>query len=244
MMASVLCIDSGNTRIKWGLAIAGGWLAGGSISHAEIDQLPAALSRYPMTTRVLLANVAGPAAAVAIGAALAAAWGTAVAIDEVRAEAACAGVRNGYREPARLGVDRWCALIGARAQVSGAALVVMAGTATTVDTLMADGLFRGGLILPGIELMRCSLARDTAGLPFADGIHRAWPQCTDDAIVTGILEAQAGAIERAWRRLGDANAPCLLSGGAADRFVGLLDLPVRAVTDLPLEGLRVLAGEI
>lgn len=243
MMASVLCIDSGNTRLKWGLANAGDWLARGSVSHGEIGQLPAVLARYPTPTRVLLANVAGPAAAALIHAALAAAWGVLVAVDEVRTEAACAGVRNGYLEPARLGVDRWCALIGARAQVGGAALVVMAGTATTVDTLMADGLFRGGLILPGIELMRRSLARDTAGLPFADGLHRPWPQCTEDAIVSGILEAQAGAIERAWRRLGDANATCLLSGGAADRLVGLLDLPVKAVADLPLEGLRVLAGE-
>lgn len=243
-MRPVLCIDSGNTRIKWGLTDGKGWLARGALVQAELDGLAAALSSYPLAARALIANVAGAQVATAIHSALAPLLMAPDSVVEVRAEAARAGVRNGYREPGRLGVDRWCALIGARAQVSGAALVVMVGTATTVDTLAADGLFRGGLILPGIELMRHSLARDTAGLPFADGQHQLWPQCTDDAIVSGILEAQAGAVERAWRRLDDAAAPCLLSGGAARRLSGLLDLPVRSVEDLPLEGLRMLSGEI
>lgn len=244
MMQRVLCIDSGNSRIKWGLAYGNCWLARGALAHDAAAELAPALREHPMATRVLIANVAGAQALVAIHAALTGMTLAPDSIVDVRAEAMRAGVRNGYREPSRLGVDRWCALIGARAQVSGAALVVMAGTATTVDTLTADGLFRGGLILPGIELMRRSLARDTAGLPFAEGQHQPWPQCTDDAIVSGILEAQAGAIERAWHRLDNPAAPCLLSGGAAGRLAGLLDLPVKAVEDLPLDGLRVLAGEI
>lgn len=243
-MAPVLCIDSGNSRIKWGLATGDGWLARGALAHDAVAQLAQALQDHPVPARVLIANVAGAQALAAIHVALAELTLAPDSVIEVRAEAMRAGVRNGYREPGRLGVDRWCALIAARAQVSGPALVVMVGTATTVDTLAADGLFRGGLILPGIDLMRRSLARDTAGLPFADGRHQPWPQCTDDAIVTGILEAQAGAIERAWRRLDDPAAPCLLSGGAAGRLAGLLDLPVLAVEDLPLEGLRVQAGEI
>lgn len=243
-MRPVLCIDSGNTRIKWGLTDGKGWLARGALVQAELDGLAAVLSSYPLAARALIANVAGAQVAAAMRSALASLLMAPDSVIEVRAEAVRAGVRNGYREPGRLGVDRWCALIGARSQVSGAALVVMAGTATTVDTLSADGLFRGGLILPGIELMRRSLARDTAGLPFAEGQHQPWPQCTDDAIVSGILEAQAGAIERAWRQLDDVAAPCLLSGGAAGRLSGLLDLPVRLIEDLPLEGLRVLAGEI
>lgn len=242
-MPTVLCVDSGNSRIKWGLSDGDGWLARGAVAHAEVGQLASRLAAYPPPARALLANVAGGAAAAAIRSVLQGLVAVPADIVEVRADAARAGVRNGYREPCRLGVDRWCALIGARAIVSGAALVVMAGTATTVDTLTADGLFRGGLILPGIDLMRRALARDTAGLPFAEGQHQPWPQCTDDAIVSGILEAQAGAIERAWRRLADVEAACLLSGGAADALAGLLAVPVQRVEDLPLEGLRVLAGE-
>lgn len=247
-MLAVLCIDSGNSRIKWGLCSGGGWLTRGALAHVEVGRLgievAGLLPDGLQLTRVLLANVAGPVAAAAITDSLVAGLPGAPAVEVVHALAAAGGVRNGYREPERLGVDRWCALIGARRLTPGPALVVMAGTATTVDSLTADGLFRGGLILPGIELMRRSLARDTAGLPFAQGQHQAWPQCTDDAIVTGILEAQAGAIERAWHRLGDALAPCLLSGGAVESLMPLLNvMPLLRVDDLPLEGLRILSEE-
>ena len=156
--------------------------------------------------------------------------------------AAAGGVVNLYKEPARLGVDRWCALIGARSLVSGPCLVVMAGTATTIDTLDGEGRFCGGLILPGLELMRRSLARDTAALPLAAGRHAPWPRCTDDAITSGCLEAQAGAIERAFARL-PGNASCLLSGGAAGAIAEHLGVPHRQVGNLVLDGLLELAGE-
>ena len=140
-MAHVLCIDSGNSRIKWGLATGNGWLARGALAHDAVAQLAPALREHPVAVRVLIANVAGMQALAAIHAALAEMTLATDSVIEVRAEAMRAGVRNGYRDPGRLGVDRWCALIGARAQVAGPALVVMVGTATTVDTLTAEGCF-------------------------------------------------------------------------------------------------------
>ena len=83
----------------------------------------------------------------------------------------------------------------------------------------------------------------SAGLPLAQGLYVAQPTCTDDAIVSGCLEAQAGAIERAWRRLGDPAAPCLLSGGAAAAIAPALTIPWQGVDNLVLEGLATLAGE-
>ena len=88
-------------------------------------------------------------------------------------EAQC-GVKNGYRNPAQLGSDRWAALIGARA-LHGArpVLVVCCGTATTIDLLTAQGQFAGGCILPGVGTMLRSLHEKTAALPDADGrVHR------------------------------------------------------------------------
>ncbi len=122
---------------------------------------------------------------------------------------------------------------------------MLAGTATTIDFLDANGVFRGGLILPGLALMRHSLASGTAGLPLAQGTHHPLPLDTDDAIVSGALEATAGAIERMARHLsadvhGDAAAQqlsCLLSGGAAGALLPHLDLPTRHIEHLVLEGL-------
>lgn len=236
----ILCLDSGNTRLKWGLHDGSRWLEQGAAGHDDAAALPALTQRWPRPAQVLLANVAGPAAVARIVAGLGA-W--APALREVRSEAQRAGVTNLYRHPERLGVDRWCALIGARARTSDACLVVMAGTATTIDTLDADGNFLGGMILPGGDLMRRSLAADTAALPFADGRHADYPRGTDDAIVTGCIEAQVGAIERAWQRLGNIDKVCLLSGGNAASLAPHLGIRWRAVANLPLEGLLRLALE-
>lgn len=236
----IVCLDSGNSRIKWGVHDGQRWLAQGAVAQADVAQLAVLTGDWPPPAKVLLANVAGPEAARRITDQLAA-WQPVFC--EVKAEAQRGGVSNLYKNPGQLGVDRWCALIGARAQVSAACLVVMAGTATTIDTLDAQGRFLGGLILPGLDLMRRALARDTAALPFADGQYAAQPRCTDDAIVSGAIEAQAGAIERAFARLAAPDAGCLLSGGNAARLAQYLNIPCLVLENLPLEGLRQLAVE-
>lgn len=230
----IVCIDSGNTRIKWGVRDANAWLAQGALTHAEVAGLGSLLSAWAPTS-VWLSNVAGPHALAGIQQALMP-WQA--LIREVKALASGQGVHNGYENPSQLGVDRWCALIGARSISNAACLVVMAGTATTIDTLDAGGRFRGGLILPGLDLMRRALARDTAALPLASGDHEAYPRNTDDAIISGCLEAQLGAIERAFMRIAGApDSLCLLSGGAAQMLAPQLNIPHRLIDNLVLEGL-------
>lgn len=236
----ILCIDSGNSRIKWGLHDGSTWLAQGAVAQGEAAQLAALRDKWPLPEKIMLANVAGDTASREIAAALA---GIAVPVQEVKASPVAGGVLNRYLEPERLGVDRWCALIGARALSERACIVVMAGTATTIDTLDSAGNFLGGMILPGFELMRRSLARDTAALPFADGQYVDHPCRTEDAIVSGCLEAQAGAIERAWHRLRAENPLCIMSGGNAEIVGNQLVIPYRVAHNLPLEGLKRLASQ-
>lgn len=236
----IVCLDSGNTRIKWGAHDGERWLAQGAVDHAAGGELAALTAAWPQPAKVLLANVAGSEAAARIREQLAP-WQA--VFREVRAEAKRGGVSNRYQNPAQLGVDRWCALIGARSLTRAPCVVVMAGTATTIDSLDADGNFLGGLILPGSALMRRALARDTAGLPLAAGQYADYPRCTDDAIVSGAIEAQAGAIERAFRRLADRSAQCLISGGDARILADRLSIPHALTPNLPLEGLKVLGGD-
>jgi type III pantothenate kinase len=133
---------------------------------------------------------------------------------------------NRYRDPAQLGADRWHAMLGARSLHPARELVVVhAGTATTIDCVSADGAFVGGAILPGSELMLEALARRTARLPHARGAAVAFPDNTDDAIVTGIADAQAGAVERIAARFAHqqgAAVTVLLGGGAAAALHGRL----------------------
>ncbi|MBS1191072.1 MAG: type pantothenate kinase [Rhodocyclaceae bacterium] len=237
----ILCIDSGNTRIKWGLRDGERWLSEGALLQAEIGELGERLKELPAPDRIMVANVAGAKAAAAINKAFS---GWLRRLRFVQSAAEGGGVVNGYGEPASLGVDRWCALVGARQRVDTDCLVVGAGTATTIDALSADGHFLGGLILPGFDLMRQSLARHTAGLPLARGRHEAFPRCTDDAIFSGCLEAQVGAIGRAFARIAaHPGALCLLFGGAAPLLAQHLDLPFRQADTLVLDGLFHLAGD-
>jgi type III pantothenate kinase len=159
------------------------------------------------------------------------------------AEAERCGVKNRYEKPDALGPDRWAALIAARSIHNGASLVVNAGTATTVDMLADDGTFLGGLILPGVELMRFVLHEHTGRLPIQEGAHRDMPRNTIDAIETGCRHAQAGAVERIYRVFRDiAPAPlCIVAGGAGRILVDQLSMPRRYVENLVLDGLARIA---
>nr|WP_286206676.1 type III pantothenate kinase [Thauera linaloolentis] len=235
-----MLIDAGNTRIKWQLqAAASGRIdAEGAVAHEDIAALSHLGQAAASPLRVVGSNVAGAVTAARISTALGVEH-----IEWLRPGAQACGVRNLYADPGQLGADRWAALIGARDLHPGACLVVMAGTATTVDLLSAAGEFLGGLILPGVELMQQSLAAGTAQLPLATGRFTPQPRNTVDAIRSGCLQAQAGAIERMFRQVaGQPDALCLLGGGAADAFADLLGIPLRRFENLVLHGLAVAAA--
>ncbi|MFC5299887.1 type III pantothenate kinase [Azospira restricta] len=231
---TIVAIDAGNTRIKWGVRDGGQWLANGALPTADAAALVAVAAGWPRGARIVLCNVAGDAARDAIFGALPAGADLRLFV----ASAECCGVSNGYARPEQLGADRWAALLGARGRCADACLVVCAGTATTIDVLAADGRFRGGVILPGFDLMRASLARNTAQLPFAEGHFRPAPTNTMDAIVSGCLAAQLGAIERMFAAIaGEPGARCLLTGGAAPRLIHDLNIPAEVAENLVLDGL-------
>ncbi len=236
----IACLDSGNSRIKWGVHDGTRWLVQGAVAQADVAGLACLPADWPAVERVMFANVAGPAAGQRIRQQLGA-W-QALLVEAAARRQQC-GVSNLYDCPERLGVDRWCALIGARHLQAGPAVVIMAGTATTIDALDGEGRFLGGLILPGVGLMLDSLAAGTAALPYADGHYADFPRCTADAIVSGVIDAQLGAIERAYRRLGEADACCVVSGGYAEKLAAHLALPHRVVPNLPLEGLLQMARQ-
>ncbi|HEY6240745.1 MAG TPA: type III pantothenate kinase [Burkholderiales bacterium] len=229
----ILAIDCGNSRVKWGLHQDGGWRGIGTVPVAELARAQKRWMRIVATDKVVIANVAGPSMRRRLEGFFAR---RSVAPIWVVAKRRECGVTNGYVKPEQLGVDRWAALIGAWSILRAPCLVVTAGTATTVDVLRGDGTFAGGAILPGLDLMKRSLADNTAGLPLAKGRFSNEPRNTADAIETGCLLAQAGAIERAFATM-EHGAVCVLAGGAASRIARHLGVPLRLVDNLVLEGL-------
>lgn len=228
----MLTLDCGNTRLKWGVFEGGRLAESGALGLVELGSLAQRLPR-PLPHRVVVSNVAGARAAVEIRAAV---EGRGRLVQWVKSQRMQCRVTSLYAD-GQLGADRWAALIGARHLQAGPCLVVMAGTATTVDVLDGDGIFQGGLILPGLQLMRDSLTRNTAQLREIEGTFAPLPRSTADAIASGCISAQLGAIERMHRLLGVAEAPCLLSGGAAPSLAEHLRLPTRLEPHLVLHGL-------
>jgi type III pantothenate kinase len=252
----LLLVDAGNTRIKWalmqsarvGVAELGHWAGYGSVRREDVCQMADALKGVDIS-RMVISNVAGPEMRAALERMALRALGIKpVPLTWFVSQAELAGVKNGYREPAQLGSDRFAALIGARALFPGVPLIVATcGTATTIDALDESGCFRGGMILPGLGLMAASLAQNTAQLPQVPQYNVGANPLADntlDAIASGCLSAQTGAIERALAahaallKQGPDKLQCIISGGAAAAIAPHLKNNVRQVENLVLVGLQ------
>jgi type III pantothenate kinase len=250
---SFLAVDIGNTRLKWALYAAptpgATLLRQGAAFLEAIDGLAEGPWReLPVPASMLGSVVAGEGVRRRTEAQLEL-WD--VEPRWVVSSAAACGVSNGYDHPSRLGVDRWVALIGARHRVlaRGAArpaLVVMVGTAVTVDALDTSGRFLGGLILPGFGLMLRALEMGTAGLKAPTGEAVDFPTNTSDALMSGGADAIAGAIERMYRKLlaRTGQEPALImTGGAAVKLASISDLPFESVETLIFDGLLQLQAK-
>lgn len=237
----IYLFDAGNTRIKWGLHDARGYVATGAVATGEAATLASVLAATPGAARGLASNVAGVEVEEALRRACES-RGTRLEVIASRPEQL--GVTSGYRDPAQLGTDRWAALIAAHRVGPGHKLVVNAGTALTIDALTADGRFLGGMIVPGPALMRRSLDRGTAGLRLTEGVFAEFPASTPDAITTGAIQACAGAVERmrdAMAGAGCAPSQVVLSGGSAPELAPHLPIAATIRENLVLDGLLLIA---
>jgi len=255
---SFLAIDIGNTRLKWALYASpqpgAALLAHGAVFLENIETLADGDWRHlPAPHSVLGCNVAGDAMRRRVEEQLEI-WE--VEPRWVVSSAFAGGVSNGYDVPGRLGVDRFVAQIGARWHVLNrfgakteaesaacAALVVMIGTAVTVDALDASGRFLGGLILPGHGIMLRALEGGTAGLRVPTGEVSEFPTNTSDALTSGGTYAITGAIERMHRHLEKrvGHRPLtLMTGGAGWKVSPTLEIPHELVESLIFDGMLAL----
>ncbi len=246
-----LLLDCGNTRLKW--AVSSGDVAVRAqthiVRHGVCDYVPVALSALCASLNGIglkalqFSSVVSAAREQALFAEL---QPLGLAPQRFIVGERFGTLMNAYRSIQTLGVDRWAAAIGAWGLFGRSCLIVSAGTATTIDVVQAspdrsEATYRGGLILPGVDLMQRALHAGTARLPRAEGRYRALPDVADnthDAITTGAIEATCGAIERMGQVL-PSDAAWLLTGGAAPQIAAVLGQRVTQIDDLVLEGLAL-----
>lgn len=229
--------DLGNSRLKWAPLHADGSLgAMQALAHDGHGFAPGWEARLPAACDAAwIASVAAPAVRAALVEVLAARCRR---VHVARTCAVFAGVRIAYAEPARLGVDRFLALLGAHARGAASSLVVGVGTALTVD-LLDGGQHLGGRIAPSPALMREALHARAPALPATGGTYVEFAGDTGDGLASGcegaalaLVAQSAGA---AAARLGRAPA-LLVHGGGAPALLPRLPGAVHAPA-LVLEGL-------
>ena len=249
---SFLAVDIGNTRLKWALYPSAEESAQPVASGAEflenIDKLAdGEWARLPAPDRMLGCCVAGDAIKRRVEEQMEELW--VVPAHWVVASAAEAGVINGYDHPTRLGSDRWVAMVGARHRMLATGperpmVIVMVGTAVTVEAVDAQGRFLGGFILPGHGIMLRALESGTAGLHVPTGEVREFPTNTSDALTSGGTFAIAGAIERMVQHVRNrcgAEPACYMTGGAGWKMAPHMSVPFELVESLIFDGLLVIA---
>lgn len=248
---TLLALDIGNTRLKWAQYASphpgAVLLAQGAEFLENIDKLAEGVwATLPQPAYILGSVVAGDAIKRRIEEQLEI-WD--VTPQWVVASDAEAGLTNGYDHPSRLGADRWVAMIGAyhRMLAQGEPrpmVVVMVGTAVTVEAISPDGRFLGGFILPGHGIMLRALESGTAGLHVPTGDVRPFPTNTSDALTSGGTFAIAGAVEcmvQHVRQHCGAEPMCVMTGGAGWKMAPSMTRAFELVDNLIFDGLLVIA---
>ncbi len=281
-----LLMDIGNQRVKWATTDDGATLgAGGEMDWAEGDANTKVKARRASPPRSPSPQSQPPASLAArLAAQIAhldrpsAVWGACVARAQIKQAVAHftrkawslrpvwisaaqqpAGLVNCYQSPATLGSDRWSALVAVSEMFPQQAVIVVdVGTAVTVDLLARGGVFRGGVIFPGIQSMQQALAAHTENIQ-AEHLAIAQaesttvnacinPAATDTraAIANGTLLAVAGGVNLAiaqQRALAQTECRVIATGGDAERLAPWLAGEVQIKPQLVLWGLAVLSRE-
>lgn len=248
----ILEMDAGNTRIKWRLREYDGkaWRKVAEDSVYAEQKVPSVfielgkqLEKLPMARveRLLVSTVRGEGFKNVFSSVMSEKWHLQPEYAAVTA-GAC-GVRNGYEEPSKLGVDRWLAVVAAYAQARAACCIVDAGTTITVDFVEQDGTHRGGFIVPGLHLMRDALATRSKALATALSAweHATAGNSTLTAVHNGILAMALGFLRDIHQQDMKAGRAVqwFLTGGDAVWLIPHLDWETRLVPDLVMDGLSL-----
>lgn len=241
-----LLIDMGNTRLKWAVTTAGQIIPGQSLLNTRInrDELIRLWKGAYRPRRIVVSCVSAGRLLELVQSVARELW-LDVDIILVKSQAQAFGVINAYQQPEKLGVDRWLSLVAVWQQYQAPACIVDCGTAITVDVIDAGGKHQGGLISPGLTLMKQSLRQGTEALPVSSASYACGlADSTEAAIYSGTLMAAIGLIEHVLAQQ-PAGMRLILTGGDAELIAGQLNAVSTVDPDLVLRGLLcVLEGHV
>jgi type III pantothenate kinase len=251
----LLCIDIGNTHTHFGVVEPGGGAR--SIQHLPTGEIEdPARGLGPQITRILAESpgLIGIAFCSVVPAAserifrVFAQWSKSLPVFQLTAEKKL-GVPIGYPNPKEIGQDRLANAAGAKALGAMPAVVIDLGTAVTFDIVTRGGGYEGGIIAPGVELMRRYLHEQTALLPALDDsleVQGAIGHSTVEAMrigtvigFGGMIQALLDAVIGELTARGESPIRVIATGGSAELLKKSLRTPFEVIPDLTLRGLAV-----
>lgn len=241
----ILELDCGNTLIKWRLLDRGGRVRDGDMAPdlVALQRLLGSQERDIEGCRLVSVRSEEQ---------------TRVIVDQLhswlrrpplvaRPSEQLSGVRNGYADYQRLGMDRWLAVVAGYQLAGRACVVIDLGTAVTSDLVNAQGQHLGGFIVPGSKLLRAALLEHTQLIRYEDraawdlldpspGVNTAQAvECGCGLMLSGFVQEQ---LRVAHRLLGD-DPVVILTGGDAKAVEPLLPDSTLVVPDLVFRGLAL-----
>ncbi len=245
----ILLIDAGNSAIKWAMSGTEGLSDMQTQMYPEnmtIDFFTQQWKSLNKPLKVVVSCVASESVWLALQKACKALWN--IDVDKVISLTEGFGLINAYENAAELGSDRWCAMIGAN-QEDSAFLVVSAGSALTIDMVNDLGQHLGGLITPGLSMMRQSLGAHTAQVKVQTSkdststpslsLANSTKTCVETGIHLSIVKLIEAVYEQESKQV--KNLQCYLAGGNAVLISDLLSFKCVMIPDLVLRGLAVIA---
>lgn len=244
----ILLIDAGNSAIKWALYGTEGlsdMLTQTYPENTTVDFFTNQWRSLNKPLKVVVSCVASESVWQALQKTCKELWN--IEIDKVISLKKGFGLINAYENAADLGSDRWCAMIGANQLDDSAFLVVSAGSALTIDMVNDIGHHLGGLITPGISMMRQSLGAHTAqvkvqiskDLTPSLSLANSTKACVEAGIHLSVVKLIEAVYEQESKHV--KNLQCYLAGGNAALIADLLSFKCVKVPDLVLRGLAVTA---
>jgi len=158
------------------------------------------------------------------------------------------GVTNAYEQPETLGVDRWLAIVAGRQHARQVSCIIDCGTAITVDIVTEKGQHQGGLIVPGLSLMKKMLTDNTDALSNVaqESEFNLLATNTHSAIQAGTLYMVTATLENLINDLQQNftdEVRFLITGGDAEELIPLMPQPLIHEPDLVLKGLAQYARQ-
>ena len=240
-----LLIDIGNSRLKWATLNNHRIIAAQPVLHDQFieEDLLRLWREMKPPDHIAISNVSSAEKTDYFKKLTSKLWPS-IEVIVARSQAEAFGVTNAYSDPEKLGVDRWLLLLALRNNYELPAIVVDCGTAMTLDVLDDEGVHQGGLIAPGLILMKKSLNQKTHHLQFSDQIFQiGLSTSTDAAIYSGTLYSAIGLIELIKSKLNNItgmNYSLVLSGGDAQIIAKHLSIPSFIEPNMVLQGLSIL----